>query len=107
MGLMFVVWASVQATPAWNLRVLPFWYLCVFLMMAAGVAELVAASPGSRGGAQARRLAGHADEERLEGVPRGGGARARVVGIGTVVAAHRAAQRRVADQHRCVEGLPA
>jgi hypothetical protein len=40
-GLLFLVWAKVQATPAWNLRVLPFWYLCVFLMMGLGVAELV------------------------------------------------------------------
>ncbi len=40
-GLLFRVWASVQATPAWNLRVLPFWYLCVFLLMGLGVAELV------------------------------------------------------------------
>jgi hypothetical protein len=40
-GLLFRVWASIQATPAWNLRVLPFWYLCVFLLMGLGVAELV------------------------------------------------------------------
>jgi hypothetical protein len=40
-GLLFRVWASVQVAPAWNLRVLPFWYLCVFLLMGLGVAELV------------------------------------------------------------------
>lgn len=55
-GLMFRVWASVQATPAWNLRVLPFWYLCVFLLMGLGVAELVrgAAWLAPRVGALAR-----------------------------------------------------
>jgi len=44
-GLLFRVWSSVQIAPAWNLRVLPFWYLCVYLLMGVGVAELV------RGGA--------------------------------------------------------
>ena len=40
-GLLFRVWSSVQVAPAWNLRVLPFWYLGVFLLMGVGVAELV------------------------------------------------------------------
>jgi hypothetical protein len=40
-GLLFYVWASIQFAPAWNLRLLPFWYLCVFLLMGLGVAELV------------------------------------------------------------------
>ena len=40
-GVLFYVWASIQFAPAWNLRLLPFWYLCVFLLMGLGVAELV------------------------------------------------------------------
>jgi hypothetical protein len=52
-GVLFRVWSSVQVAPAWNLRVLPFWYLGVYLLMGVGVAELV------RGGAW---LAGWARE---------------------------------------------
>ncbi len=40
-GLMFRFWEDVQATPAWNLRFVPFWYLLLFLLMAVGVAEAV------------------------------------------------------------------
>ena len=40
-GLLFYVWADIQFAPAWNLRLLPFWYLCVFLLMGLGVAEVV------------------------------------------------------------------
>ena len=40
-GLLFRFWEDIQATPAWNLRFLPFWYLGIFLLMGLGVAELV------------------------------------------------------------------
>ncbi len=40
-GLLFYVWADIQFAPAWNLRLLPFWYLCIFLLMGLGVAEVV------------------------------------------------------------------
>lgn len=40
-GLLFRFWEDVQATPAWNLRFVPFWYLGIFLLMAAGLAEVV------------------------------------------------------------------
>ena len=40
-GLLFRFWEDIQATPAWNLRFLPFWYLGVFLLMGLGVAELI------------------------------------------------------------------
>jgi hypothetical protein len=40
-GLLFYVWADIQFAPAWNLRLLPFWYLCVFLLMGLGVAEVI------------------------------------------------------------------
>jgi len=43
-GLLFRFWEDIQATPAWNLRFLPFWYLGVFLLMGLGVAELVRGS---------------------------------------------------------------
>jgi hypothetical protein len=42
-GLLFRVWEEVQATPAWNLRFLPFWYLGLFLLMAMGAAEAIRA----------------------------------------------------------------
>ncbi|HWW44335.1 MAG TPA: hypothetical protein VN180_04620, partial [Acidimicrobiia bacterium] len=85
-ALMFVVWASVQATPAWNLRVLPFWYLCVFLMMGLGVAELVRGAAWLARRAQARRRAAPRRDELLEGGPsRWRTITPRVVGIGTAV----------------------
>jgi hypothetical protein len=40
-GLTFRLWESLQSTTVWNLRLLPFWYLCIFLLMATGVAELL------------------------------------------------------------------
>jgi hypothetical protein len=40
-GLMFRFWEDIQATPAWNLRFLPFWYLGIFLLMGLGIAELI------------------------------------------------------------------
>jgi hypothetical protein len=40
-GLAFRFWESLQSTTVWNLRLLPFWYLCVFLLMGLGVAELI------------------------------------------------------------------
>jgi hypothetical protein len=40
-GLLFRVWSSLRVAQAWNLRVLPFWYLGVYLLMGVGVAELV------------------------------------------------------------------
>ena len=40
-GLAFRSWERIQSTTVWNLRLLPFWYLCVFLLMATGVAELL------------------------------------------------------------------
>jgi hypothetical protein len=40
-GLLFRLWEDIQATPAWNLRFLPFWYLGVFLLMGLGAAEAI------------------------------------------------------------------
>ncbi len=40
MGVVFRFW-DVFDTPAWNLRILPFWYLGLFLLAALGAAELV------------------------------------------------------------------
>jgi hypothetical protein len=40
-GLTFRFWEDIQATTAWNLRFLPFWYVGVFLLMGLGGAELV------------------------------------------------------------------
>jgi len=40
-GLIFRVWELNPATPVWNLRFLPFWYLGLFMLSAVGVAELV------------------------------------------------------------------
>ena len=51
-GLLFRFWEDLQATPAWNLRFVPFWYLALFLVMGLGVAEVV------RGGAWLARWAG-------------------------------------------------
>jgi hypothetical protein len=43
-GLLFYNWEGLRAVlgkaPAWNLRLLPFWYLMLFLLAALGVAEL-------------------------------------------------------------------
>jgi hypothetical protein len=43
-GLVFYEWEGIRAilgkAPAWNLRLLPFWYLMLFLLAALGVAEL-------------------------------------------------------------------
>jgi len=43
-GLAFYNWEGLRAVlgkaPAWNLRLLPFWYLMLFLLAALGVAEL-------------------------------------------------------------------
>jgi len=43
-GLLFRFWEDIQATPAWNLRFLPFWYLGIFLLMGLGAAEVVRGS---------------------------------------------------------------
>jgi hypothetical protein len=40
-GLAFRFWSDLQSTTVWNLRLLPFWYLCVFLLMGLGVAETI------------------------------------------------------------------
>lgn len=40
-ALGFRFWADVNVTTVWNLRMLPFWYLGVFLLGAVGLAELV------------------------------------------------------------------
>ena len=44
-GLVFYNWEGLRSilgkAPAWNLRLLPFWYLMLFLLAALGVAELV------------------------------------------------------------------
>ena len=40
-GLVFRYWEDAQATTAWNLRFLPFWYLGIFLLLGLGGAELV------------------------------------------------------------------
>jgi len=55
-GLMFRFWEDVQATPAWNLRFLPFWYLGLFLLMGLGIAELI------RGAAWLARRAAEREE---------------------------------------------
>ncbi|HEY8217168.1 MAG TPA: 6-pyruvoyl-tetrahydropterin synthase-related protein [Acidimicrobiia bacterium] len=52
-GLLFRFWEDIQATTAWNLRFLPFWYLGVFLLLGLGGAEVV------RGAAWAARRAAH------------------------------------------------
>jgi hypothetical protein len=57
-GLMFRFWEDIQATPAWNLRFLPFWYLGIFLLMGLGVAELI------RGVAWLARRAAEREESR-------------------------------------------
>ncbi len=57
-GLMFRFWEDVQATPAWNLRFLPFWYLGIFLLMGLGVAETI------RGGAWVARRTAEREESR-------------------------------------------
>ena len=57
-GLMFRFWEDIQATPAWNLRFLPFWYLGLFLLMGLGFAELV------RGAAWLVRRAAAREESR-------------------------------------------
>ena len=38
-GLTFRLWESLQSTTVWNLRFLPFWYLCLFLILGLGAAE--------------------------------------------------------------------
>ncbi len=86
-GLMFVVWASVQATPAWNLRVLPFWYLCVFLLMGLGVAELVRGAAWLAARVRAHRADVPAGDDLLDGAPRPwSSVTPRMIGIGTAVA---------------------
>ncbi len=44
-GLVFYNWEGLRAllgkAPAWNLRLLPFWYLMLFLLAGLGLAELV------------------------------------------------------------------
>jgi hypothetical protein len=44
-GLCFYNWEGLRAllgkAPAWNLRLLPFWFLMVYLLAAVGVAEIV------------------------------------------------------------------
>jgi len=42
-GLGFRFWEDVSATPVWNLRLLPFWYLGIFLLVALGAGEIVRA----------------------------------------------------------------
>ncbi len=43
-GLVFYNWEGIRSVfgkaPAWNLRLLPFWYLMLFLLAALGVAEM-------------------------------------------------------------------
>ena len=39
-GVAFRLWEGLSSTPVWNLRLLPFWYLGVFLLAAIGAAEL-------------------------------------------------------------------
>jgi len=40
-GLLFRLWETIQTTTVWNLRLLPFWYVSLFLLMAIGVAETI------------------------------------------------------------------
>src|SRR5680860_382440 len=40
-GIAVRFWEDVSATPVWNLRLLPFWYLGLFLLTAVGAGELV------------------------------------------------------------------
>jgi len=59
-GLMFRFWEDIQATPAWNLRFLPFWYLGLFLLMGLGIAELI------RGAAWLARQAAEREGSRTQ-----------------------------------------
>jgi hypothetical protein len=69
-GLIFRFWEDVQATTAWNLRFLPFWYLGIFLLLGLGGAELV------RGAAWAARRGAREWGTRIP---------ARVIGTSTAV----------------------
>lgn len=40
-AVLFRFWEDIQDTTVWNLRLVPFWYLSVYLLMALGVSELV------------------------------------------------------------------
>ncbi|MEX1144039.1 MAG: hypothetical protein WEE69_01890 [Acidimicrobiia bacterium] len=40
-AVLFRFWEDVQTTTVWNLRLLPFWYVSVFLLMGLGVSELI------------------------------------------------------------------
>ncbi len=85
-GLMFLVWSSVQIAPAWNLRVLPFWYLCVFLLMGVGVAELVRGAAWLARRLRARALAAADVGEPRDVAPPRPWLTTRAVGAGTAIA---------------------
>ena len=40
-GLLFRFWYDVSNSPAWNLRLVPFWYLGLFLLAALGATEII------------------------------------------------------------------
>src|SRR5680860_951888 len=66
-GIAFRFWEDVSATPVWNLRLLPFWYLGLFLLAAVGAGELVRGAGWLVGrGVVEWRAAGDAVEARDE-----------------------------------------
>lgn len=40
-ALLFRFWEQLQSTTVWNLRLVPFWYVSIYLLMGLGVAELI------------------------------------------------------------------
>ena len=40
-GLLFRFWYQLPNSPAWNLRLIPFWYLGLFLLAALGATEII------------------------------------------------------------------
>ncbi|MBM3671190.1 MAG: hypothetical protein FJW86_03215 [Actinobacteria bacterium] len=40
-AVLFRFWEDVQDTTVWNLRLVPFWYVTVYLLMALGVTEII------------------------------------------------------------------
>ena len=76
-GLVFYDWEGLRdilgKAPAWNLRLLPFWYLMLFLLAALGAAELARLT----GLGVAWVVRGPTAGDRIPTLERGGGARDR------------------------------